>query len=315
LGGFPDGLVTIGDHQVEIPHGGEEVEVSVALVSTTRVVEGVEGAVAVEELGGLVDDEAAEALVENRGGFVEKGLVGGAGKKVVAVPGQAVAVGGVAGERFDEGCLQGGAGIDVGELVAGCGGPEGVRIEGAVGVVPDGVEAAEIFVGGWGEEDDAGGGGAVVGLASEVLEEGVEAVDEGLDSLRAGEGFVVAEGGDDEVRLEVEEVLIEVAEVVGTGLEVDLVGGPGEVADGELVPGEALVKEGFEVALAAFVVEEEVADEGDAGLGLDGEGEGCLDRGCLVGAEGGVEVDVKFGEGGVLRGGWACWRRCFSRLV
>ena len=219
----------------------------------------------------------------------------------MAVPGQAVAVGSVVGEWLGEGRQQGWSGIDIGELVAGRGGPEGVRVEGAVGVVLTGLEAAEVFVGGWGEEDDAGCGGPVVGLAPEVLEEGVEAVDEWLDSLRAGEGFVVAEGGDDEVRLEVEEVLIEVAEVVGTGLEVDLVGGPGEVADGELVPGEALVEEGFEVALAAFVVEEEVADEGDAGLGLDGEGEGGLDRGCLVGA-GGFEVDVKFGEGGVLRG-------------
>ena len=41
-GGGPDGLVAVGHHQVEVPHGGKEIEVAIARIAPARVVEGVE---------------------------------------------------------------------------------------------------------------------------------------------------------------------------------------------------------------------------------------------------------------------------------
>ena len=57
-------FIAIGDHEVEVPHGGEKVEVAIGFVAAAGVVEGVERAVAVEELGGLIDDELAKVFVD-----------------------------------------------------------------------------------------------------------------------------------------------------------------------------------------------------------------------------------------------------------
>ena len=59
-------------------------------------------------------------------------------------------------------------------------------------------------------------------------------------------------------------MLIEIAEVIGAWHEVDFVGWPGKITDGELVVGMMLVEEGFEMPIAAFGIEEEISDEGDA---------------------------------------------------
>ena len=60
-------------------------------------------------------------------------------------------------------------------------------------------------------------------------------------------------------------MLIEIAEVIGAWHEVDFVGWPGEISDGESVIGMMLVEEGFEMPVAALGIEEEIPDEGDAG--------------------------------------------------
>jgi len=82
----------------------------------------------------------------------------------------------------------------------------------------------------------------------------VEPFFESGESFFSSEGFVVTVSSDDEVGFEVVEVLVEVAEVIGAGHEVDFVGRPGEVADGEFVIGVVLMKKSFEVAEAAFGV-------------------------------------------------------------
>ena len=65
-------LVAIFDHEVEISHRGEEVEVAVGFVATAGVVESVERTVAIEELGGFIDDEFAEIFVDDAGVFLEE---------------------------------------------------------------------------------------------------------------------------------------------------------------------------------------------------------------------------------------------------
>ncbi len=65
--------------------------------------------------------------------------------------------------------------------------------------------------------------------------ERVEALFEGGDSLFVVERFIESVGRDDDVGFEVGEVLVEVAEVVGTRHQVHFVGRPGEVADREFV--------------------------------------------------------------------------------
>ena len=95
-------------------------------------------------------------------------------------------------------------------------------------------------------------------------------------------------------------MLIEVAEVVGTGHEVDFIGGPCEVTDGEFVIGVVLVEKGFEMAVAAFGIKKEVADEGDTGAGSDVKREPCFDGFGVGRAGGGFEINVVFGEVGIF---------------
>jgi len=92
--GFVNGLVAIGNHEVEVPHGGEEVEVAIGFVATAGVVEGVEGAIAVVELGGLIDDELAEVFVDGGWVFVEEGFEGDVCETLVALEVVLVAVDG-----------------------------------------------------------------------------------------------------------------------------------------------------------------------------------------------------------------------------
>ena len=66
-------------------------------------------------------------------------------------------------------------------------------------------------------------------------QERVEALFEGGEAFFASERFIEAVGCDDDVGFEVGEVLVEVAEVVGTRHQVHFVGRPGEVADREFV--------------------------------------------------------------------------------
>ena len=73
-------------------------------------------------------------------------------------------------------------------------------------------------------------------------EELVEAFLKSGETFFACEGFIVAIGSDDEVGFKVVEVLVEVAEVIGTGHEVHFVGWPGEVANGQFVLWVVLVK-------------------------------------------------------------------------
>jgi hypothetical protein len=69
-----------------------------------------------------------------------------------------------------------------------------------------------------------------------------------------------------------------------------------------------LMQQGFEVAVAAFGIKEEIADEGNAGARLDIERQGADDRLRGFGPRRGLEVEVVFGELRVLV------RSCFVSL-
>ncbi len=90
-----DRPVAVGDHEVEVAHRREEIEVAVALVAPTGVVEGVERAVAVEELRRLVDDQAPQALIDLRCAGAEDPFEGDFGEVGVAEIIQRVSVAGV----------------------------------------------------------------------------------------------------------------------------------------------------------------------------------------------------------------------------
>ena len=89
-----NGLVAIPDHEIEISHCGKEVEVAVGFVASSRIVEGVERSIAVEELGGFIDNKGAKLFVDGSGIFLEKGLKGGVCKFGVTVEVKSMAVDG-----------------------------------------------------------------------------------------------------------------------------------------------------------------------------------------------------------------------------
>ena len=89
-----NGLVAIPDHEIEISHCGKEVEVAVGFVASSRIVEGIERSIAVEELGGFIDDEGSEVFVDGTGIFLEKCLEGGVCKFGVTLEVESMAVDG-----------------------------------------------------------------------------------------------------------------------------------------------------------------------------------------------------------------------------
>ena len=104
--------VAVFDHEIEVPHRGEEVEVAVGFVATAGVVEGVERAVAVEELGGFVDDEFVEGQVGDGRWFPEEIMNGvfceermSKGTIRVSVNGQSRTMSGIGGHGFELGAV------------------------------------------------------------------------------------------------------------------------------------------------------------------------------------------------------------------
>ena len=59
-------------------------------------------------------------------------------------------------------------------------------------------------------------------------------------------------------------MLIEIAEVVGPGHEINLIAGPGQVPKRQFMLRIKLVHQGFEMPVTAFGIKEEVSDETDA---------------------------------------------------
>jgi hypothetical protein len=226
---------------------------------------------------------------------LKEGLEGGVGKVGVAFHVESVAVDGVIFRRMVV------ENIGEGDLMFFGNFSQSMGVDDEVGGVHEpGFDLIGVFAGHRRKEDDAGGIFAVVGLGLQVGEEFVEALLEGGEAFGAGEGFVVAVGGDDEIGFDEGEVLVEVGEVVGPGHEVHFVGGPGEVADDEFVVRVVLVEEGLEMTVAALGIEEEVADEGNAGPFFKGERQGGGDRLGGFGPWRGLEVEVVLGELRVL---------------
>ena len=64
---IPDRLISIRDHQIEISHRWEKVEIAVGFISATCVVEGVERAEAAEILTVFINYRLPERLIDLRG--------------------------------------------------------------------------------------------------------------------------------------------------------------------------------------------------------------------------------------------------------
>jgi hypothetical protein len=74
--------------------------------------------------------------------------------------------------------------------------------------------------------------------------------------------FGFPDGGRQATGFHVEEVLGR-GDFVASGVEVDLIGGEAEVANGEFVFGEGFMEKGFEPAVVLLSVGEAASDDGD----------------------------------------------------
>ena len=147
-----------------------------------------------------------------------------------------------------------------------CGGAfrDGLAVESNVFVIEVSSRyALDVFVGDGGQDHNAGRGLPIVGTGLELGEKGVKACAKGRQAFLSREGFVVTEGRYDDIRLVVGEMLVEIAEVGRSGLQVDLVGWPGKVPDTEFMTGEALVEKRFEISVVPRIVEQAAPDKGD----------------------------------------------------
>ena len=144
-----------------------------------------------------------------------------------------------------------------------------------------------LFGGGGAHEDDFRLRGAVVAMALQLDQEGPQQRLELGEAFFAFEALVEAEGGEDDVRLVLGEVLVEVAKAIRPRAEGHFIGGPAEVAEDELLPGKALVHERLELPIVAHAIEERIPDEGDAGAGFQ------LQRQLGEGREGQKESEKK----------------------
>jgi len=262
-----NGSVTTGDHEIEVPHSGEEVEVAIGFVAPAGVVEGVERAVAVVKLGGFIDDELPEAFVESGGVFFEKSLESDVSELVVPMDVVLMAINGslieFTGDAAGLGAIKDVAETD-GVLLRSFGKSLGVKCKVFV-VSITGIKGSDVFTGYGRKKDDFGGGFSVVCLRFEVGEELVEAFLESGEAFFSTEGFIVAVSCNDEVAFEVVEVLVKVAKVIGTGHEIDFISWPRKVANGELMLWMVLVEKSFEVTEASFGIKEKISDESNTG--------------------------------------------------
>ena len=298
-----NGSVAIGDHEIEVSHSGEEVEVAIGFVAPAGVVEGVERAVAVVKLGGFIDDELPEAFVESGGVFFEESLESDVSELVVPMDIILMAINGslieFAGDDLGLGVIKYVAEAD-GVLFRSFG--KSLRVKCEVLVVSiTGINGRDVLTGYGRKKDNLGGGFSVVCLRFEVGEELVEAFLESGEAFFSTEGFIVAVSCNDEVAFEVVEVLVKVAEVIWAGHEIDFISWPGKVTNGELMLRMVLVEKSFEVTEAAFGIKEKVSDEGDTGAGGNFErklGFNGLDS---FRARRGFAIDIVFGELWIFR--------------
>ncbi len=84
-----------------------------------------------------------------------------------------------------------------------------------------------------------------------------------------------------------DQVLLRIREVVGSGLEGDFIGGPCQMSQDQFLAGMLLLKQRFEVSRVLSAFEERVADERDAITGLSSSGR-LLTTGVVAAARGAV---------------------------
>ena len=266
-----NGSVAIGDHEIEVPHGGKKVEVAIRFIATPGVVEGVERSVAVVKLGGFVDDELAEVFVESGGVFFEESLEGDVRELVVPMDVILMAINrsliDFTSHDVGLGAIKDVAETD-GVLLRSFGKSLGVKCEVFV-ISITGINCSDVLTGCGRKKDNLSGSLSVVCLSFEMGQELIKAFPEAREAFFSAEGFIVAVAGNDEVAFEVVERLVKIAEVIWPGHEIDFISWPGKVTNCKFMLWIVLVEESFEVAEAAFGIKEKVTDESDTGAGGD----------------------------------------------
>ena len=162
------------------------------------------------------------------------------------------------------------------------------------------MDALDVFIGDGRDQHDARGRFSVEGFCLQIGHVLREFFPEVFDTCLAGEGFVEAVGGEDDVGLRQGEVLLGVGEIGRPGLHLDGIGRPGQISHLQLVVGKMLVQEGFEIGEILGAVEEGVADEGDAGAFGDVERQAGFDGGRSLRPGGRLLVDGVLCQAGIL---------------
>ena len=298
-----NGSVAIGDHEIEVPHSGKEVEVAIGFVAPAGVVEGVERAVAVVKLGGFIDDELPEVFVESSGVFFEESLEGDVSELVVPMDVILMAINGslieFTGDDVGLGAIKDVAETD-GVLLRSFGKSLGVKCEVFV-VSITGINGSDVLTGYGRKKDNLGSGLSIVSLRFEMGQELIKAFFEVREAFFSAEGFIVAVGRNNEVAFEVVEMLVKVAEVIWAGHEIDFISWPGKVTNGELMLRMVLVEKSFEVTEAAFGIKEKISDESNTGPGGDLQRKLGFDGLDFFWAGRGFTIDIVFGELWIFR--------------
>ena len=298
-----DGGVAIGDHEIKVPHGRKEIEVAIGFVAPPSVVEGVERAVAIVKMGGFIDDELPEVFVESSGVFFEESLERDICELMVPMDVVLMPINGslieLTGDDLGLGAIKDVAETD-GVLFRSFGKSLGVKCEVFV-VSITGINSSDVLTRYGRKKDDLGGGFPVVCLRFEMGQELIKAFLESGKAFFSAEGFIVAVGCNDEVAFEVVEMLVKVAEVIGTGHEIDFISWPSKVTNGELMLRMVLVEKSFEVTEAAFGIKEKISDESNTGPGGDLQRKLGFDWLDFFWAGRGFTIDIVFGELWIFR--------------
>ena len=195
-----NGSVAIGDHEIEVPHGGKEIEVAIGFVAPPSIVEGIERAVAVVKLGGFIDDQLPEVFVESGGVFFEESLEGDVRELLVPMDVVLMAINGslidFTGDDVGLGAIKDVAETD-GVLLRSFGKSLGVKCEVFVVSITS-IKCSDVLTGYGRKKDDLGGGFSVVCLRFEMGQKLIKAFLEVREAFFSAEGFIVAVGGNDE---------------------------------------------------------------------------------------------------------------------
>lgn len=125
------------------------------------------------------------------------------------------------------------------------------------------------------DQDDHWLAQAVVAMALQLDEEGLEQGFRLRQSSRTLEALVKAEGGENDIGLVRGKLLVEIAKPFGPRPQRHLIGRPRQIANHKPLAGKPLVQQGLELAVVTHPVEQRVANQADAAAGGKLKGQLC----------------------------------------